>query len=127
MKGAMLTAVAALILLPAAARGDVIQPEFAVCRDLNEGDACTVTEGAVTPLDGTCQKDEECRLNYSGECDGGGPCGTICSEALKCKASEDKPVDDDSGSCAVPAGSLPLGSGVFFLAGLLLILRLRRS
>ncbi len=125
MRGALILLVSTQLLIPTLAQADVILPEFAVCRDLNEGDDCTVTEGSVTPLDGTCQMDEECRLDYSNRCDSGAPCGSTCSNALKCIAS--KTDDEDSGSCAVPSGSVPLSSGIFFLMGLLLILRLRRS
>ncbi len=125
MRSTLILLVSAHLLIPTLAQADVIQPEFAVCSDLQEGDDCAVTEGTPTPLDGTCQMDEQCRLNYGGDCDGGGPCGTTCSDSLKCMAS--KTDDEDSGSCAVPSGSVPLSSGIFFLMGLLLIVRLRRS
>ncbi len=159
MRGTLILIVSAQLLIPALAQADVITPEFAACMNKQEGDACLVTE-STTPLDGTCQIEEQCLLDYSNLCDSGAPCGTICADALKCKvANKDAgPVDvnttvkdantlnkdattviadkdagtadkdtSDSGSCAVSSRSLPPSSGIFFLVGLLLIWRLRRS
>lgn len=125
----------ALTLLPALALADVVPPDVDACRNKALGDACKVD--SVPKIDGTCQKGEHCSLKYSG-CDSSGPCGKTCKETLKCKAGSgtgtgtgtgsgttggDK---DDDGGCAVAAAGLPLQSIGFLLAGILLVVGLRR-
>ena len=125
--------VLALTLLPALALADVVPPDVDACRGKMLGDACKVD--AVPKVDGTCQKGEHCSLKYTG-CDSSGPCGTTCKETLKCKAGSGPGTGtgsgttggekDDDGGCTVAAAGLPLQSVGFLLAGILLVLGLRR-
>ena len=119
-----LTILTVLLLTPSLALADVIPPDVDACSDKQLGDACTAEK-----VTGTCQKGEHCSLKYGGCDSGGGPCGSTCAETLKCKAGSGTGTGgetDDSGGCSVSALEIPLESGAALLAGLLLVLGLRR-
>ncbi len=112
-----------LLLVPTLALADAIPPDVDSCRNKKLGDTCT-----VDTVTGTCQKGQHCSLSY-GNCDsGGGPCGTTCKEALKCKAGSGTGggETDDTGGCSLASLEIPLESAGGLLAGILLVLGLRR-
>lgn len=123
MNRLVLPILTSLLLIPTLALADVIPPDVDACRDKKLGDACTVEK-----VDGTCQNGEHCSLKYGGCDSGGAPCGKSCSQTLKCKAgaSGTGGETDDAGGCSLSSLEIPMESAGVLLAGLLLVLGLRR-
>ena len=119
-----LTILTFLLLVPSLAMADVVPPDVDACSSKKLGDDCTA--GKIT---GTCQKGQHCSLKYSGCDSGSGPCGTTCKDALVCKEGSGTGTGgetDDSGGCTVSSLEIPVESAGALLAGLLLVLGLRR-
>lgn len=80
------------IFFATTASADVILPEEETCDSSSEGDPCE-----TDTVQGSCQPDQCCQLDYSDMDDTGVP-GTSCSDCLTCQpngaASDDENADD---------------------------------
>ena len=132
MTGLTLFVLPAVLLSSSLALADVIPPDVDAYRDKKLGDVCKV-EQASPKISGTCQMGQHCSLKYSG-CDSSGPCGTTCKDTLKCKEGSGSGTGtgtgggetEDSGGCSLASLGIPWQSAGVLLAGVLLVLGLRR-
>ena len=120
---AQLAALAAVILIPLAARADIPPPETEPCKSASAGQACTY-QGAK----GTCQQSTCTGLDYS--VDASVP-GSRTYECLKCLDTK-VPTDGGGSGCSL-APSGPRATDLLALAlagtfsGLFLLARRRRK
>jgi hypothetical protein len=140
-----------LLLVASPAFADIIDPTEEACGNASEGDACEA-EG----ISGSCRPAECCRNDYSNVADSGAP-STVCEPCLRCEPADEPvsadgtadrvpagdanadpgpapdagvpspPSNNEDSGCEAGVGDSSAVGLLAFLAGLFLVVGLRRS